>query len=40
LVEFRISEITRRLCGYTIDMTETLINMLLSSRTNIGTIED
>ncbi|MFZ9047415.1 MAG: PhoU domain-containing protein [Poseidonia sp.] len=37
LVDFRISEITRRLCGYTIDMTETLINMLLSSRTKIGT---
>ncbi len=39
LVEFRISEITRRLCGYTIDMSETLINMLLSSRTHIGTAE-
>ena len=34
LIEFRISEIARRLCGYSIDMSETLINMLLSGRTN------
>lgn len=37
LIEFRISEVTRRLCGYTIDMSESLINMLLSSRTNVFT---
>ena len=36
LIEFRVSEIARRLCGYTIDMSETLINMLLSVRTNIS----
>ena len=34
LIEFRISEIARRLCGYSIDMTETLINMLLAARTD------
>ena len=39
LIEFRISEIARRLCGYTIDMSETLINMLLSGRTNISVKE-
>lgn len=32
ILEFRISEITRRLCGYSIDMAETLINMLMSAR--------
>jgi phosphate uptake regulator len=35
LIEFRISEIARRLCGYSIDMTETLINMLLAGRTEM-----
>lgn len=32
ILEFRISEIIRRLCGYSIDSAETLINMLMSSR--------
>ena len=32
ILEFRISEITRRLCGYSIDLAETLINMLMSVR--------
>jgi len=35
LIEFRISETARRLCGYSIDMTETLINMLLAGRTEM-----
>lgn len=39
LIEFRISEIARRLCGYSIDMSETLINMLLSGRTSISVKE-
>ena len=33
LSEFRISEIVRRLCGYSIDLTETLINMLIAGKT-------
>ena len=33
LIQFRVSEIVRRLCGYSIDLSETLINMLMSSET-------
>jgi len=33
LSEFRISEVVRRLCGYSIDLTETLINMLIAGKT-------
>ena len=35
LVEFKISETVRRLCGYSIDLTETLINMMMSERTGL-----
>lgn len=35
LVEFKISETVRRLCGYSIDLTETLINMMMSERTSL-----
>ena len=35
LIEFKISETIRRLCGYSIDLTETLINMLMAERTNL-----
>ena len=35
LIEFKISETIRRLCGYSIDLTETLINMMMAERTNL-----
>ena len=37
---FRFSEKTRRLCAYSIDLAETLINMLMASRISIFTEEE